>query len=173
MGGIHRPSQGLRHLQPCITHRHTGKISRTPKNIISNQTHVLQKQIQAHHRQDWDIHWLQSGCQARRKHGTGTISVPNDGIFQDTRIQVDGLGLSKAQFARKDNSPRPTRKLVSYRPVTFSYRTILDLIYMLHVDDGTFVFLIQDRHRKRDHPPLQPMFLIWPRNTHWHRKKIS
>ena len=41
MGGIRRPSQVLRHLQPCITHFHTGKIWRTPKTILSHQTHVL------------------------------------------------------------------------------------------------------------------------------------
>ena len=50
------------------------------------------------------------------------------------------LGLSKAQFARKDNSPRSTGKLVSHQPGTFSSGILFDLLCMLYVDDGTFVF---------------------------------
>ena len=50
------------------------------------------------------------------------------------------LGLSKAQFACKYNSPRSTVQLVSHRPGTFSSEIIFDLFCMLYVDDGAFVF---------------------------------
>ena len=50
------------------------------------------------------------------------------------------LGLSKARFVCKDNSPRSTGQLMSHRPVTLSSGIIFDLFYMLYVDDGAFVF---------------------------------
>ena len=50
------------------------------------------------------------------------------------------LGLIKAQFACKDNSPRSTVQLVSHRPGTFSSGIIFDLLCMLYVDDGAFIF---------------------------------
>ena len=50
------------------------------------------------------------------------------------------LGLSKAQFTRKDNSPRSTGQLVSHRPGTLSFGTLFNLFCMIYVDDGTFVF---------------------------------
>ena len=50
------------------------------------------------------------------------------------------LGLIKAQFPRKDNSPRSTGKLVIHQPGTFSSGMILDILCMLYVDDGSFVF---------------------------------
>ena len=90
MGGIHRPSQGLRHLQPCITHCHTRKIWRTSKTMISNQMHVRQNNSQAHHRKYWDIHWLQSGCQTRIQRVIGAFSVPDYVLRRDTRRQLDG-----------------------------------------------------------------------------------
>ena len=49
-------------------------------------------------------------------------------------------GSSKSQFSRKDNSPRSTRKLLSHRPVTFSYGTLFDILCMLYVDDNAFAF---------------------------------
>ena len=48
------------------------------------------------------------------------------------------LGLGKSQFARKYNSPRSTRQLVSHQPGTFLSGTLFDLFCMLYVDDGTF-----------------------------------
>ena len=50
------------------------------------------------------------------------------------------LGLRKAQFARKDNSPRSTRQLVIHRSGTFSSGILFDLFCMIYVDDGAFVF---------------------------------
>ena len=50
------------------------------------------------------------------------------------------LGLSKAQFARKDNSPIYTGQLVSHQPCNFSSDMLFDLFCMLYVDDVTFVF---------------------------------
>ena len=47
------------------------------------------------------------------------------------------LGLSKSQFACNDNSPRSTGQLVSHRPDTFLSGILLDLFYMIYIDDGT------------------------------------
>ena len=62
MCGIHRPSQDLQHLQPGITHRHTGKIWRTPKTILSHKTHVEQNSSQARHlkilRHSLTLNWV-------------------------------------------------------------------------------------------------------------------
>ena len=48
------------------------------------------------------------------------------------------LGLSKAQFLCKDNSPRSTGKLVIHRPGTFSSGILINLLCMLCVDNGAF-----------------------------------
>ena len=90
MGGIHRPSQGIWYPQSCITHRHTRKIWRTPKNMSNNKMHVQKKHSQAHHWKDWYIHQLQRGCQTTIHHDPITISVLNDGLCQNTRRRVDG-----------------------------------------------------------------------------------
>ena len=50
------------------------------------------------------------------------------------------LGISKAQFVRKYNSPRSTGQLVSHQPGTFSSGILFNLFYMIYVDDGVFVF---------------------------------
>ena len=50
------------------------------------------------------------------------------------------LVLSKAQFARKDNSPRSTGQLVSHRPGTLLSGILFYLFCMLYIDDGTFFF---------------------------------
>ena len=50
------------------------------------------------------------------------------------------LGLSKAQFARMDNSPRLTGQLVSHRPGTFLSGMLFLLFCILYVDNGTFFF---------------------------------
>ena len=50
------------------------------------------------------------------------------------------LGLSKSQFAHKDNSPRSTGQLVSQQPGTFLSGILFDLLCMIYVDDGIFVF---------------------------------
>ena len=140
MGGILRPSQGLRHLQPFINRRHTGKIWCTPKTMISNQTHVQQKSSQAHHWQDWDIHWLQSGCQAGKNMAPVLFMFLVMAFVETQEDKWMALVLSKAQFACKNNSPRSTRQLVIYWPGTFLYRTLFGIFCTLYVDDGAFVF---------------------------------
>ena len=50
------------------------------------------------------------------------------------------LGLSKPQFARKDNSPRSTGQLVRHRNGTFLSGIPFDLFCMIYVDDSAFVF---------------------------------
>ena len=50
------------------------------------------------------------------------------------------LGLSKAQFARMDNSPRSTGQLVSHRPGTFSSGILFELFCMIYVENGAIVF---------------------------------
>ena len=50
------------------------------------------------------------------------------------------LGLSKSQFAHKDNSPRSTRQLLIHQRGTFLSGMLFYLLCMLYVDDGTFVF---------------------------------
>ena len=62
-------------------------------------------------------------------------------VFAETQEdEWTTLGLSKAQFARKDNSSRSTGQLVSHRPGTFSSGILFDLFYMLYVDGGAFFF---------------------------------
>ena len=102
MGGIRRTIQGLWQLQSRITHRHTRNIWRTPKNMISNQTHIQQKNSQAYHWKGRQINWLQSGCKTRRQHGPSNISVLNNCLFRNTRSELTALGVSKAQFTRKE-----------------------------------------------------------------------
>ena len=48
------------------------------------------------------------------------------------------LGLSKSQFARKNNSPRSTGQLVTHQPGTFLSGTLFDLFCVIYVDDGAF-----------------------------------
>ena len=50
------------------------------------------------------------------------------------------LVLSKPQYEVKGNSPRPTGKLASHRPSTFTYDTIFNILCMIYVYDGEFVF---------------------------------
>ena len=50
------------------------------------------------------------------------------------------LGLNKAQFVCKDNSPISTGQLVSHRTGTLSSGVLFYLFYMLYVDNGAFVF---------------------------------
>ena len=60
-------------------------------------------------------------------------------VFAETlEDEWTALGLSKYQFAHKENSPRSTGKLVSHRPGNFSYVTLFDIFCMLYVDDGAF-----------------------------------
>ena len=89
MGGICRPSQGLWHLQSRTTHCHTRKIWRTPKTTLSDQPHVQQNHIQAHHQQGGDIYWIQSGCKTRRYNCPGTIYVLNHGLLWNNGRGVD------------------------------------------------------------------------------------
>ena len=82
------------------------------------------------------------------------------------------LGLNKSQFAGKDNSPRSNGQLVIHKTGTFLSGTLFDIFCMLYVDDGAF-FWIQDRHRKRDHPPHWLICLVWTRNSHWNKTNPS
>ena len=50
------------------------------------------------------------------------------------------LRLSKAQFVRKDNSPRSTIQLVRHQTGTFLSGILFDLFCMLYVENGAFVF---------------------------------
>ena len=50
------------------------------------------------------------------------------------------LGLSKSQFEHKDNPPRLTGKLVIHQPGIFSSGNIFNLLCLLYVDDGAFIF---------------------------------
>ena len=84
MGCIHRPSQGLWHLQPWIHNGHFGKIWRSTKAMINNQTHVWQHCSPAHHTKDWTSHRLQSGHKKRLQHVPSPISVPEDGLQRNT-----------------------------------------------------------------------------------------
>ena len=54
--------------------------------------------------------------------------------------ELTDLGPSKAQFARKDNSPISTVQLVIHLPSTLSSGILFDLFLMLYVDDGAFFF---------------------------------
>ena len=60
-----------------------------------------------------------------------------DKTLEDKRT---ALVLSKAQFTRKDNSPRSTGKLVIHQPVMFISGTLFDIFCMLYVDYGSFIF---------------------------------
>ena len=48
------------------------------------------------------------------------------------------LGLSKAQFSHKENSPRSTGQLLIHQIGTFLYGTLFDIFCMLYVYYGTF-----------------------------------
>ena len=59
---------------------------------------------------------------------------------QTLEDELTDLGLRNSQFACKDNSPRSTGQLVSYRPGTFTSEMIFDLLCMIYVDDSAFFF---------------------------------
>ena len=61
-------------------------------------------------------------------------------FYKTLEDEWTALGLSKAQFARKYNSPRSTGQLVSHQPGNFSSGKLFNLLCMLYVDDGAFVF---------------------------------
>ena len=50
------------------------------------------------------------------------------------------LVLSKAQFVRKDNSPRSTGQLVRHIPGNFLSGILFDILCMIYVDNGSIVF---------------------------------
>ena len=142
-----------------------------PKTMLSNQNHLQQKHSQAHHWQGIYIHLLQSGCQTMIQHGPGTISVLNDGLCQNTIIQVDGPGTNQIPICTQGQlnkinwkiSDPPTRYLLVWN-------SIPSIMHAL-CRRWRICFWIQDRHRKRDHPSFQSLRSVWPRNAHWHRKK--
>ena len=172
MGFICRPSKVLQRIQSCTTRLHIGKIWRSPKTMLSNQTHVRQKRSQDHHGQDWDIHRLQSGCQTKRQHGPSTISFPYGGLCQNTRIQVNKPGTKKIPiFTQRQptkinwkNSEPQTRQLY----ILHAFWYLLCALCRL----GRICFWIQDQHLKINHPPLWPLCSVWPQNAHWYGKKI-
>ena len=57
-----------------------------------------------------------------------------------TKHKWTALVLSKSQFARKDNSPRSTGQLLSHRNGTFLSGILFDILCLLYVDNGAFVF---------------------------------
>ena len=173
MGGIFRPSHGLWHLQSHITHRHTRKVWRTPKNMLSNQTHVQQNHSQAHHRQGREIHRIQSGCQINRHHGHGTITFPNYGLRRNTRRRVDGPGTKQSPICTH-GEPTKIKRTISEPPTRnlFVWHAIWSILHAL-CRWWRILFLVQDQHRKRDHPPFWSLRSVWPRNAHWHRNPPS
>ena len=139
-GGIHRPSQGLQHLQPFTTHRYTGKVWLSPKTILINQTHVqkiLVKLIidKIEISIDFKVGFKQ--CDSMPPVLFMFLMVAFDKKIED---KWTSLGLSKSQFSRKDNSPIPTRQLVSNQTGTFTCGTLFDLLYTLYLDSGEFSF---------------------------------
>ena len=130
MGVIFRPSQGLQHLQLQTTHRHTRKIWRIPKTMLRNQMQVQQKHSQDHHRQGWDIHQLQSGCQTRRHHDPGTISVLNYGLRRNTIRRVDVPGTKQSQICMKGKLTKINRTISE--PTTRQILVWNSIWYILH-----------------------------------------
>ena len=110
------------------------------------------------------------------KQGDSTISVLFMFLMmafaKALEVNLTSMRLSKAQFSRKDNSPRSTRQLASHRRGTFSSGMLFDIFYMLYVEDGYFL-KIQDQNRERDHPLFRSLCSVWPQNAHWHRKKLE
>ena len=144
-----------------------------PQDSTHQSNACTKNRIQAHHRQDWDIHWIQSGCQARIQHGPVTISVPSDGLWWDTRIQAVGPGIKQSsifmqrqltKINRTINDP-PTRHLHIWHSLWY-------ILYDLRRCQ-LICFWIQYQQRKRYHPPLRPLCLVWHRNAHWHKRKTS
>ena len=173
MGGIHRPIQGLRHLQSRTTHCHTMKRWRPPKNTISDQTYVRQKYSQAHHRKGGDIHWIQSGCQTMTQYVPSTIYVLNDGLLRYTRRWVDGPQNKQSPICaqRQLTKINPTISEPSTRHLLV-WNTIWSILHAL-CRLRRIYFRIQDWHRKKDHPTFQPLCSVQNWNAHRNRKNPS
>ena len=156
--------QGLQRLQPCTTHRNTGKICHSPKTMLINRTHIQQNHIQDHHQKYWDIHWLQSGCQTRIHNGPIPISVPDSGLLQNTGILVGCPGTNKIPISTQRKltkinwrtSDPPTRHL----HIWIAFWSILhDLCIQRWIS-----LWIQEWPQKRNDPPLRLLHLVWPLN---------
>ena len=140
-----------------------------PQTMLSNQTHVKKNCSQAHHCKYRDIHRLQSGCQTRRQHGPGTISVMNDGLLRNTRRQVDGVETKKIPIFTQRQLAKINQTISELPTWPFLvWHGILSILYAL-CKRWRICFWIQDQHRKRDHPPFQTLQSVWPCNVHWHR----
>ena len=50
------------------------------------------------------------------------------------------LVLGKSHFLLRDNSPRSTVQLVIHQPCTFTSATLFDILFVLYVYSGAFVF---------------------------------
>ena len=61
-------------------------------------------------------------------------------FFMTPEYNLAALGLIKAQFAHKENSPISTRHLVRHVPSTFLSGTLFGIFCMIYVDDGAFSF---------------------------------
>ena len=138
--------------------------------MLINQTHVQQKNSQAHHQKSRDIHQLQSGRQTRRNYTPGTIYVLNDGLRRNTRRLVDGPVTKKIPICLQGKLTNINRTISD--PSTRHLLVWKDILYILHAIyiRWRICFWIQEWHRKRDHPPFQSLHSVWPRNAHWHRK---
>ena len=117
-----------------------GKYGAPPKTTLSNLTHVRQKYSEAHHWKGGDSHRIQIGCQTRRQHGPGTISILNYGLSQNTRRWVNGPRTKQIPICvqrqptkiNRTTSEPPTRHLLVWNNFY--------LFFMLYVEDSAFAF---------------------------------
>ena len=127
MGVIQKPSQGLRHLQPCNTHIHTGKIWLSPK-LCSEIKRMYDKSLVK-------IITVNIKTSIKFKAGVKQVDSMSQVLFlllmmEFSKTREDkwnALVLSKYKFAYKDNSPISTGQLVIRRPVTFTSVTLFDI----------------------------------------------
>ena len=140
MGGILRPIQGLQQIQTCITHYHTGKIWRTPKTLLINQTHVQKIVFKL------IIGKIEISIEFKVGVKQGYSMAPLLFLFlvmafdETLEYKRSALVLSKAQFSCKDNLPRSTGQLMIHQPGTFTSGTLFDIFCMIYVDASLFVF---------------------------------
>ena len=173
MVGILRTSKVLWHLQSRTTHCHVKKIWRTPKTTLSDHMHIRKNHSQAHHRQVGDIHWIQSGCQTRRQHGTGTMSILNDGLRWNTRRQVDVPRTKQSLIYAQRKLTKINR--TTSEPPTWHLLVWNTIRFILHAlcRQWRICFWIQDWHQKRHYPPFWPLCSVRTWNAHQNEKKTS
>ena len=103
MGGIHRPSQGLKHLQPCTDNHLTGKICAPPR-LCPEIKHMYDKNVVK-----IIIEKTETSISLKLGVKQGYRMAPLLFMFlmmafaKTLEDEWAALGLSKYQFARKDN----------------------------------------------------------------------